>query len=121
MTNRGTLDRRHGRQTDIGLRGLGLIAIAIAVLAIDALVGLQAAAGRTPLDGGTYALAAIGFAGGSFGGALLVLGHHLFDEVSVSRRWTPSVVALDVDPSPPRAALPDHHQEHTSDTVFAHA
>lgn len=36
----------------------------------------------------TYPIAAASFACASAGGALLMLGAHLFDEVEVSERWT---------------------------------
>lgn len=73
------------RRADLGLRALGLGFCAVAYVAIARLMALA-----QPLQAGSamgFALAAIGFVGGSIGSALTMLGNHLFDEVQVSTRW----------------------------------
>jgi hypothetical protein len=73
------------RRADLGLRALGLGFCAVAYFAIARLIALS-----QPLQAGStigFALAAIGFVGGSVGSALAMLGNHLFDDVQVSTRW----------------------------------
>lgn len=93
------------RRTDLGLRAAGLLLCGLAYAAIVRLVALHA----SPPWPGTlaYGLAAIGVVAGSGGGAMLFLGHHLFDEVevgahrSVAGRFSPSegLVGMDMPES----------------------
>lgn len=88
MSERGTDDGRHSLQSDLSLRGLGLLSLGVSVLLIRSLVHyLQGQVPHTPPGPLSFLFAALGFLCGSAGGALLTLGHHLFDEVEVSQRW----------------------------------
>ena len=80
-------DRRHGWPIDIGLRLAGLAAVAIALVSFHALARLHGAAPHAAPTAVQYMLAALGCVGTSGGGALLILGHHIFDEVELSERW----------------------------------
>ena len=67
---------------------LRLLGVGLCVLAWRMIVYLMAMAGhggRAGLAG--YALATAGFFFASLGGALAIMGEHLFDEVQVSARW----------------------------------
>lgn len=77
-----------GRRGDVLLRVGGLLLLALSVLAIRTLVREQAGARFDP-GLAAFVLAATGFLGGSGGTALMVLGHHLGDEVELSERWRP--------------------------------
>ena len=87
MSERGTDGERHSLQSDLGLRGLGLLSLGVSALLIRSLVHLQGQVPHTPPGPLSFLFAALGFLCGSAGGALLTLGHHLFDEVEVSQRW----------------------------------
>lgn len=80
-------DWHHKRPTDLALRLLGLALCTASWLSIRALLDLHAQSAVAPPPPAAYALAAIGFVGGSAGSALAVLGHHLFDRVEISERW----------------------------------
>jgi uncharacterized protein YjeT (DUF2065 family) len=71
---------------DAGLRLAGIVLLAIALLVGRRLFAAPDPQARTtPL---CYLLALIGMASMSAGTALVVLGHHLFDRVVLSARWT---------------------------------
>jgi hypothetical protein len=69
-------------RTDLSLRAGGLLALAIAIAAIDTLTGIPSTAG-----GLGFMLAAIGFLGASAGVTLTLLGGHIHDPVTISARW----------------------------------
>jgi hypothetical protein len=73
------------RCADLGLRALGLLFCGIAYTAISRLCALHIS--DQTIGALTYFLALIGFLGASAGSALVMLGHHLFDEIEVSERW----------------------------------
>lgn len=74
-------------RADLGLRASGLLLCGIAYTAISRLCAMHI----PPQTAGAlaYALAAIGFLCASAGSAMVMLGHHLFDEIEVSERWRP--------------------------------
>jgi hypothetical protein len=72
---------------DLGLRASGLLSCGIAYAAIARLVAMQVPSGSA--SAAAYGLATIGFLAASAGSAMVMLGHHLFDEVEVSARWRP--------------------------------
>ena len=80
-------DWSNKRTTDVSVRAGGALSCAAAYLAISALAHLHVAAPRAQPGAIAYVLAAIGFLCTSFGTALIVLGHHIFDQVEVSARW----------------------------------
>lgn len=73
------------RRADLGLRASGLILCWISYAAFARLVAVHS----SPHAGDVvaYGLAALGFIAASGGSAMLLLGHHLFDEIEVSARW----------------------------------
>lgn len=75
----------HQRRKDLGLRAVGALLCCIAYVAIARLAAMPI----RPQSAGAlaYGLATIGFLGASAGSAMIVLGHHLFDEIEVSQRW----------------------------------
>lgn len=75
------------RHNDLLLRFTGVLAIAIAVVALRQLYSLVHLPPHHEASLIELALAAIGFLGTSGGSALVVLGHHIFDEVVVARPW----------------------------------
>ncbi|QNQ07830.1 hypothetical protein [Sphingomonas alpina] len=83
---RGVTCRRHGRIADTSLRAGGFALLGLAGLAIHALMALRAglSQGSSPW---VFGLAMAGFIAASMGSALVVLGHHILDEVEVSERW----------------------------------
>lgn len=82
----------HDWKTDITLRLCGAVSCGISYLAIDALLASRLADGTLPDGALPFILAAAGFLCASVGSALLALGHHIFDEIQISRRWrTPSI------------------------------
>lgn len=74
-------------KADLGLRVVGLILCGMAYLAIARLFALHPPAPPKSAGALAYGLATIGFLGGSVGGAMTTLGHHLFDEIEISDRW----------------------------------
>jgi hypothetical protein len=84
------------RSADLGLRALGLALCGVAYLALSRLIATTQPA--QPASAIALALAAIGFLGASAGGAMVVLGNHLFDEVEVSARWQRRVSSDDNAP-----------------------
>lgn len=75
------------RRQDISIRAIGLVAIGTAIIAIGQLYGSVHAAPHHEATMIELVLAAIGFAGMCGGGALVALGHHIFDEVAITRPW----------------------------------
>lgn len=75
------------REKDLVIRVIGVVAIGVAILALRQLfveVHTLPHHEASPIE---LLLAAIGFLGVSFGSMLLALGHHIFDEVVIARRW----------------------------------
>lgn len=77
---------KRSRKADTGLRLLGVVLCAVAYASISHLIALRPTASLAAAGPLAYALAAIGFLSASAGGALTLLGDHLFDEVQVSDR-----------------------------------
>ncbi|KQU58810.1 hypothetical protein ASG67_16920 [Sphingomonas sp. Leaf339] len=75
------------RRADLGLRASGLLLCAIAYTAVLRLSAMHISSQNAGAF--AYAFAAICFLGASAGSALVMLGHHLFDEIEVSERWQP--------------------------------
>lgn len=75
------------RRADLGLRASGLLLCGIAYTAVSRLSAMHVS--PQTADVFAYAFAAICFLGASAGSALVMLGHHLFDEIQVSERWRP--------------------------------
>lgn len=73
------------RRADIVLRATGLLLCWVSYSAISRLVAMH----LPPRNAGVlvYGIAAVGFMAASAGSALILLGHHLFDEIEVSARW----------------------------------
>ena len=73
------------RRADFGLRASGLLLCGIAYAAVACLCAMRI----SPQTVGALAcaLAAIGFLGASAGSAMVLLGHHLFNQIEVSARW----------------------------------
>lgn len=74
------------RTTDAAIRVAGALCCAASYLSTSALVHPRAAAPAAQPGALAYALAAIAFLGASIGAALVVLGHHIFDQIEVSGR-----------------------------------
>lgn len=75
------------RERDLVIRVIGIFAIGVAILALRQLfveVHTLPHHEASPIE---LLLAAIGFLGMSFGSMLVALGHHIFDEVVIARRW----------------------------------
>lgn len=85
----------HDWKTDIALRLCGALSCGISYLAINALLALRLANGQLPDGALPFILAAAGFLCASAGSALFALGHHIFDEVEISRRWRTSAIIDD--------------------------
>ncbi|SOB88259.1 hypothetical protein SAMN06297144_3407 [Sphingomonas guangdongensis] len=75
------------RRADVALRASGILLAWLGYLAFAELLDLHASTHRVILI--DHALAAVSFVSVGSGGALLLLGRHLFDEVAVSARWRP--------------------------------
>lgn len=75
------------RKADLGLRLMGIMLCALAYLSISHLVALHPNPPPRSAGAAGYWLAAIGFLSAGGGGAMTILGHHLFDEIEVSARW----------------------------------
>ncbi len=75
------------RLTDLGLRASGLALVALAALVLRTLY--HRAGPGSPLQPGALEvlLATVGFLSASAGAALIVVGHHIFDQVRISQRW----------------------------------
>ena len=73
------------RRADIVLRATGLLLCWVSYAAISRLVAMHVPPRQDGVLG--YGLAAIGFVAASSGGALTLLGDHLFDRIEVSERW----------------------------------
>ena len=73
------------RRADLALRALGLLFCSIAYSAISQLCALLIS--PQTIGALAYSLAMIGFLAASGGSVLVMLGHHLFDEIEVSERW----------------------------------
>lgn len=73
-------DRHDGLRADVAVRVAGALSCVVAYVAIKAL-------GHFDADAIQAVLAAIAFLCGSFGAALMWLGHHIFDRVEVSDQW----------------------------------
>lgn len=73
------------RRADIVLRASGLLLCWFSYTAISRLVAMHVPPQRA--DTLAYGIAAFGFMAASAGSALILLGHHLFDEIEVSARW----------------------------------
>ncbi|MEG3084403.1 hypothetical protein U1707_12185 [Sphingomonas sp. PB2P12] len=73
------------RRADFGLRASGLLMCGIAYAAVARLCAMHISSQTAGAL--AYALAVTGFLGASAGGAMAMLGHHLFDEIEVSARW----------------------------------
>lgn len=74
---------------DVGIRALGVAAVAIAVAIftwLPADIRHHPGAGASLLQ---LAMAAIGFLGASIGCGLILLGRHIHDRVILSERWRP--------------------------------
>lgn len=78
---------QHHRKTDIALRLCGAILCGLSYLAITALVAMRLADGQLPDGALPLLLAGAVFLCASAGSALLVLGHHIFDEIEISQHW----------------------------------
>ena len=74
----------HGVAVDLRLRLAGLSAICLAAGAGRWLVDLVHVGAHHPATPLEYGCAVVAFLGASCGGAMLVYGHHLLDEVEVS-------------------------------------
>ena len=72
---------------DLGLRASGLLLCGIAYAALSRLFAMHVSPQTAGLLAST--LAALSFLGASAGSALAMLGHHLFDQISVGERWLP--------------------------------
>ena len=72
---------------DVPLRIAGLFAIVAGILAIRQLISSFHVLPRHEATLAELCLAAIGFLGCSFGGALTFLGAHIHDEVEIAERW----------------------------------
>lgn len=70
---------------DVALRVAGLLLGWISCGAFRRLAAMEVPHHAAGLF--AYALAAIGFLAASGGGAMLMLGRHLFDRIEVSARW----------------------------------
>jgi len=80
------MEWQNRRWADPALRLAGVLLMGAALLVSRRLFGAPDARARVePL---CYLLASIGMACASAGAALAVLGHHLFDRVELSARWT---------------------------------
>jgi hypothetical protein len=80
------------RAADIGLRSGGAALCSLSWLAFRTLFHLRLAPWPAAPGSSAFALAAIGFLCASAGAALLVLGHHMFDEIELGERWRASTV-----------------------------
>ncbi len=95
-------DRLEHRRTDIGLRAAGAALSGGAWLALRVLMHLRLPPPPTSPGPLAYALAAVAFFAASAGLAMLLLGHHLFDQVEISGRWQSSWSDPVARRSPPR-------------------
>lgn len=89
-----------------------MILIALALLALNALFHRVGPGSRLEPGAGAFALAAIGFLGSSAGTTLVVLGHHIFDQVPISGRWARQPLAVQPSneaPAPLQAIPPAAH------------
>jgi len=75
------------RTASLGLRLAGVLLLALAYAAARALRA-RAVAGPVAGDPLAWLLAAASFVSASGGTALAVMGHHLFDQVQIARRWS---------------------------------
>jgi hypothetical protein len=73
--------------TDVAIRAAGALCCGASYLAVGGLAHLRIATHAAQPGALAYALAAIAFLGASAGAMLVVLGHHIFDQVQVSGRW----------------------------------
>jgi hypothetical protein len=81
-------DRTRKRTRDVLVRATGVLCCTSSYLAVRALVHLRLATPAAAQPGAiAYALAAVAFLCASVGTALVVLGHHVFEEIEVSERW----------------------------------
>lgn len=76
----------HDRKVDIGLRLCGVASCGLSYLAIHSLMTLRLADGQLPQGALTFFLAAFGFLCASGGAMLLSVGHHIFDQIEISKR-----------------------------------
>ena len=81
------MSNSNNRQQDISIRTIGLVAVAIAMAAIWRMYGSVHTAPHHDGSMLELALAAIGVTGMCGGNALIALGHHIFDQVAVTRPW----------------------------------
>ena len=82
------MDWHHSRTTDLSLRLSGAALCGLAWLAIRTLLQQRLSLGMGPA---AFALAGVGFLGASIGAMLLMIGHHIFDDVETSAQWRPPV------------------------------
>lgn len=80
-------DVRHDWKTDIELRLCGAASCGVSYLAIRSLMALHLSESQMSQSALPFFLAGIGFLCASAGAAVLVLGHHIFDQVEISERW----------------------------------
>ncbi|KZE12036.1 hypothetical protein [Sphingomonas hankookensis] len=79
------MERWRTRRADRTLRLLGLVLLVVAGAALYWLYALHV----PPQSAGllAYGLGAVAYIGASSGAASVILGRHLFDEVTISPRW----------------------------------
>ena len=96
------------RSQDLALRALGLLAAAIAIVALRGVCDRVQTPPHHEASFAEMILAAIGFAGMSTAATLVTLGRHIFDRVEISRRWGRSQdhvpLTLCADRTPPSSA-----------------
>lgn len=88
-------NRYHDWKTDIAVRLCGALSGGISYLAISTLMALRLADGKLPDSALPFILATAALLCASVGSMLLALGHHIFDEVEINRRWHTPPIAND--------------------------
>lgn len=79
--------RHRNLRRDLVIRGMGLLAVGVCILAIAFVAHHLAGKPIGAENGWDLSFTALGFVTGSFGSVAAAYGHHLFDRVEVASRW----------------------------------
>lgn len=88
MTTRRSTNLRNGRPLDLGLRALGIALLVCCILSAKVLLGIRPPPADDMPTAAAFLLATVSFLSFSAGAGLVALGRHIFDEVSISTKWS---------------------------------